>query len=97
MGNEALIDNGQLIIELDGYSPIAGDSYTILATDNGNGVLGEFLSFDESLAPLASGLSWELDYNPDSVVLSVVPEPSSLLLMLVSTCFLGGCIRTRVS
>ena len=70
--DNARIGNGELIVELSNYSPVAGDSYTLIATDNSSGVNGEFKTVDLSLAPLDSGLGWDLDYNADSVVLSVI-------------------------
>ncbi|QDS98241.1 hypothetical protein [Adhaeretor mobilis] len=70
--DEARISNGELVIELDGYSPVSGDSFTLLQTGNSSGVDGEFKAVDLSLAPLGSGLSWDLAYNADSVVLSVI-------------------------
>ena len=91
VGDEAYIDNGDLIVELDGYNPVLGDSYTLLTTGNSSGVLGEFADVDLSLAPLSGGLIWDLEYNSASVVLSVVPEPSSILLMVsAAACLLGG-------
>ncbi|TWT36010.1 hypothetical protein KOR34_09070 [Posidoniimonas corsicana] len=76
--DDARIGNGELVIELSGYSPVPGDSYTLLQTGDPNGVEGMFKGVDFSLAPLSEGLSWELVYNADSVVLSVVGESSVL-------------------
>ncbi|TWT35449.1 hypothetical protein KOR34_03400 [Posidoniimonas corsicana] len=69
--DDARIGNGELVVELSGYSPAAGDSYTLLQTGDPNGVDGEFKTVDLSLAPLTSGLTWDLIYNANSVVLSV--------------------------
>lgn len=77
--DDARIGNGELVIELDGYSPVSGDSYTLLQTANSSGVNGEFKAVDLSLAPLSSGLTWDLVYNADSVVLSVLGDASALL------------------
>ena len=71
---DARIGNGELVIELDGYSPVSGDSYTLLQTGNSSGVVGEFKEVDLSLATLSVGLAWDLAYNADSVVLSVVTD-----------------------
>lgn len=96
VGDEARIGNGDLIVELDGYSPVLGDSYTLIQTGNSAGVLGEFSSTDLSLAPLDAGLGWSLDYFADSVVLSVVPEPSSMLLAFAAVaCMLGKSRSSR--
>ncbi|CAD7694828.1 unnamed protein product [Ostreobium quekettii] len=76
--DDARIGNGELVVELSGYSPVAGDSYTLLQTSNNAGIAGEFKSVDLSLAPLGSGLSWDLIYNADSVVLSVLGDTTPL-------------------
>jgi hypothetical protein len=94
----AKIANGALKVELSGYTPVAGDSWTILsagvedlaaeknainamlpvgeeplvhAAPAAVGTLqGEFKA--TNFAPLSAGLSWDLDYVNNSVVLSVV-------------------------
>lgn len=92
VGDDAFIANGELLVELDGYNPIAGDSYTILST-GAAGVMGEFETVDLSLAPLDAGLLWLVDYNDSSVVLSVaIPEPTSALLALVAS---AGLVATK--
>lgn len=97
VGDEAVIGNGELAVELDGYNPVLGDSYTLLQTGNSSGVDGEFRAVDLSLAPLDAGLLWNLDYFADSVVLSVVPEPTSMLLALTAAvCMLGRSGRSQV-
>jgi hypothetical protein len=53
---------------LEGYMPMAGDSFQILTA--GGGRTGTFLN--EVLPSLPSGLDWDLAYNPNSIVLSVV-------------------------
>jgi hypothetical protein len=53
---------------LDGYQPMAGDSFQILTAAGGR--TGTFLN--EVLPSLPSGLDWDLAYNPNSIVLSVV-------------------------
>ncbi|WP_428307684.1 dockerin type I domain-containing protein [Lacipirellula sp.] len=97
----AKIANGSFKVQLDGYAPVLGDSWTILsagvtdlsaekneidlrlaamgfpnlphATAGAVGTLqGEFKSTDFSLAPLSSGLQWDVAYANNSVVLSVV-------------------------
>ncbi len=107
----AQIGNGTFKVELNGYTPVSGDSWTILqagadltsavtAIDavvtaegpldiNGDGVIdgsdvlshnvggtagtlmGEFAAFDTTMAPLPSGLSWDLGYMNEAVILSV--------------------------
>lgn len=96
----AKIGNGSFKVQLDGYTPVSGDSWTILsagvadlsvekneidarlfamgfpslphAAPGAVGTLqGEFKSTDFSLAPLTSGLEWNVAYADNSVVLSV--------------------------
>ncbi len=51
-----------------GYMPTAGDSFQILTAGGGrSGVFGS-----EVLPSLSGGLGWDVRYNPDSVVLSVI-------------------------
>jgi T5SS/PEP-CTERM-associated repeat protein len=52
---------------LDGYMPMAGDSFQILTA--GGGRTGMFGT--EILPALAVGLEWDVQYNPNSVVLAV--------------------------
>ena len=98
---DARIANGSFKVQLDGYAPVLGDSWTILSAgvtdlsaekneiDSRLGAMGfptlihaapgaagtlqgEFKSTDFSLAPLSSGLQWDVAYANNSVVLSVV-------------------------
>lgn len=97
---DANITNGKLAVDLTGYTPVSGNSWTILTagaditadktavdaivatagfdplTHSEGGVpgalIGTFASTDFSLAPLTSGLSWQVDYLNNSVVLKVV-------------------------
>jgi T5SS/PEP-CTERM-associated repeat protein len=99
VAGDALIGNGILKVDLTGYTPVSGNSWTILtagvdltadkaAVDalvsaggypalthnepNALGTLqGTFASTDFSLAPLSPGLSWNVAYVSNSVVLSV--------------------------
>lgn len=97
---DARIGNGSFKVQLDGYTPVSGDSWTILSAgvadlsaekneiDSRMGAMGfptlmhavagpvgtlqgEFKSTDFSLAPLTSGLEWNVAYANNSVVLSV--------------------------
>lgn len=70
VGGEANIQFGNLAVELSGYSPIGGETYTLLTA---NSIVGNnFLNTDFSLAPLADGLTWDLDVGATSVVLTVL-------------------------
>jgi hypothetical protein len=67
-GNASL--NGALEVKLvDGFEPVLGNSFTVLTTDAGN-VGG---SFDELILPLVNGVSFDIVYNPKSVVLVARP------------------------
>jgi len=70
---------------IDGFQPAAGDTFDILD-------FGDFLGgFDEvSLPALASGLAWDDVALYENGRLSVVPEPSSLALMLLA------CVAARI-
>ncbi|HEY3392047.1 MAG TPA: hypothetical protein VGK58_05030 [Lacipirellulaceae bacterium] len=64
----AVLD-GTLQVQLaGGFVPSVGDSFQILTAAGGR--TGTFTS--EILPPLSSGLDWELQYTPTSVVLSVI-------------------------
>jgi len=66
VGNTALA--GILSVELlNGFSPSSGDSYQILS-----GARTGF--FDSVIFPAVPGLSWNITYNPTSVVLDVVAD-----------------------
>jgi hypothetical protein len=96
---DADITRGAFKVELNGYTPVSGNSWTILEAgadltneqnaidtlvSNGGypaishfpgsttGVLtGPFASTDFSMAPLAPGLSWNVNYDNNKVTLSV--------------------------
>jgi T5SS/PEP-CTERM-associated repeat protein len=104
VSGDANIGNGSFKVELNGYTPVSGDSWTILSagvTDlsaekgaidamlalqgqnplvhaepaSFGSLIGEFKSTD-LLAPLTNGLSWNLAYANNSVVLSVTGTAS---------------------
>ena len=61
---------GTLGVTLDsGYTPQLGDAFAVLTA--AGGVTGTFAN--ENLPNLNDGLSWDVDYTPTSVVLTVVP------------------------
>ncbi len=61
--------DGTLQVQLaGGFVPSLGDAFQILTA--ASGLTGTFSN--ALLPPLSSGLDWELQYNPDSVVLSVI-------------------------
>ncbi len=64
----AKIANGTLKVKLEEYTPVGGESYTLI---KGGTVNGQFVATDFSEAVLGAGLSWKVEYNADSVVLKV--------------------------
>jgi len=70
---------GTLLVDLlGGFMPTAGDVFTVLTA--ADGVLGTFDAYD--LPALTGGNQWLVNYEPNRVALMVspVPEPSTLLL-----------------
>ncbi len=60
---------GTLQVELlGGFAPMAGDFFQIVSA--GGGISGVFGT--EILPPLGGGLDWDVQYNPNSVVLAVI-------------------------
>jgi hypothetical protein len=100
VAGDALISNGSLKVELNGYSPVSGDSWTLLEAGADisaeltlvdsivsaggypalthaspaalGSLIGTFASIDFSLASLTAGLSWDVSYDNDAVVLSIL-------------------------
>ena len=70
VGGEAKIEFGNLAVELSGYAPHGGETYTLLTANTIGGT--SFLDTDFTLAPLASGLSWDVSVGATSVVLKVL-------------------------
>jgi hypothetical protein len=70
VGGEAKIEFGNLAVELDGYVPHGGETYTLLTAGSVGGT--SFLGANFDLAPLQSGLSWDVAVSPTSVVLKVL-------------------------
>ncbi|HMD98529.1 MAG TPA: PEP-CTERM sorting domain-containing protein [Terriglobia bacterium] len=78
------------------FTPAAGEGFFVLLANNG--VNGMFSGVDFADAPLPSGDTWSVVYNPNNVELEVngpttaTPEPSGLLLFgtaLAMAAFLG--------
>jgi hypothetical protein len=70
VGDVANVSNGNLAVVLDGYSPVGGESYTLISAGSVSGT--SFRSTDFSMALLPAGLTWDLDILPTSVVLNVM-------------------------
>jgi hypothetical protein len=104
VAGDAIIGNGAFKVELEGYTPVAGNSWTILqagadiAADKtsistladslttatgydglehidpalAGTLMGTFEAEDFSMAPLAAGLTWDVEYAGNSVLLKVI-------------------------
>lgn len=70
VGGDINIDNGDLIVELDGYTPNGGESYELISAGSITGT--SFESEDFSLASLLPELSWEVSVNGSSVFINVL-------------------------
>jgi hypothetical protein len=68
VGDLAHIQFGNLAVEFDGYSPVGGESYTLLTAGSITGTAFRATS----LPMLPSGLTWDLDVGATSVVLNVM-------------------------
>jgi T5SS/PEP-CTERM-associated repeat protein/autotransporter-associated beta strand protein len=66
-GNASL-DGTIEVVLVDSFEPVLGNSFTIVTTDVGN-VGGQF---DTELFPSFNGLTFDVIYNPNSVVLQVI-------------------------
>jgi hypothetical protein len=86
---DKLIDSGTLTLDgtlkitlINGFNPQLGQSFDLL---DWNSLFGTFSSFDFSLASLDPGLMWDTTqlYSNGSILVSAVPEPNSLLLVLL--------------
>ncbi len=66
-GNAILAGTIKVVL-LNGFQPVLGNSFTIITTNVGN-VGGQF---DMELLPISNGLTFDVIYNPKSVVLQVI-------------------------
>lgn len=93
-GNNALFSipygtaelDGQLAITLgDGFNPAVGTSWTLISADSINGTF--------TLENFPAGESFQIQYQSNSVTLTVLPEPCSVGLGVVSA--FGLLLRRR--
>lgn len=72
VGGTALIGNGQLSVAFDGYTPVGGESYTLLTA----GDIGASGFLNTFLPTLPEGLDWNLAISDTQVLLSISsPNP----------------------
>jgi hypothetical protein len=82
------VSNSVLDVSL-GYTPNVGDKFDIITNMTGNAVLGTFAGLNEGGIIDAGGTDLQISYLGGTgydVVLTVVPEPSSLVLALAGVC-----------
>ena len=91
------ISNSLLSVSL-GYTPNVGDQFDIVTNATGNAVLGEFAGLGEGSIFNVSGTDLQITYlggTGNDIVLTVVPEPSTLALIMFG--LLGTCWIKRRS
>ena len=69
VGGNANIGNGLLKVELDGYSPRGGETFTLVEAGAIEG--DQFIEADFSAAELPDGLAWELEISDTAIMLSI--------------------------
>ena len=92
-GNDLVSANGtvtltdsSLVIPALNFVPVSGASYTILTNLPANAIIGEF-STGDTIAVLngfSELTSFRIDYLANSVVLTVIPEPSTWALVALA-------------
>lgn len=88
--NIGRIANGHLKVKLSGYTPVGGETYTLITAASFD---GQFLSTDFTDAPLPTGLSWEVQYNATSVGLKVAGTavgPKTITVTTTSNAVVAG-------
>jgi len=98
------ISNSVLNVSL-GFTPLAGDSFTIISNLSATAVLGTFVTADGAALPngaefVVDGSTFQIDYTAnadgqDVVLTAVVPEPSSLLLTALGVLSLVAFLRRK--
>jgi autotransporter-associated beta strand protein len=91
------IGSGNLVLSL-GYTPSIGDEFTIIANDDTDLVTGNFFGLPDGSSFVVGGYLWTITYQGDSgndVVLSVIPEPGALTLVLVGLAGAALVLRRR--
>ena len=71
IGGNAVLDGTLEIKLIDGFEPVLGNSFTILTTNVGN--VGDVFAME--ILPVVNGVTFDVVYNPKSVVLAVIEAP----------------------
>lgn len=100
LGNIAL-DGTLRVLSLDGYTPHAGDSFTVMTFDDGVADAGDLTGMFSSILwqGFNPGIAFTASYLDNSVVLnavaSPVPLPAAVWLMTAALAGLGCTVRRR--
>lgn len=78
----ARIGQGRLKVKLDGVTPASGATFALI---KGGTIEGQFTTNDFSEAPLAAGLSWQVEYKPAEVNLKVTGQAVGNRTLVVTT------------
>ena len=93
ISNGAFAVDGTLTVSLiNGFNPSSGDSFHLFDFTSATSTSGVFAAV--SLPSLGGGLSWDSSQLLVTGDLSVVPEPSTLALV-IGGCFLGVLVNRR--
>lgn len=71
---------------LDGFSGNIHDEFLIL--QGYDQLLGHFAGLEQGAIFEVDGYQFQIDYGADSTILTIIPEPSSIGLLLLATAFL---------
>ena len=66
----ATLDGALDVALINGFTPSAGDTFEVLRAEGG--VSGTFSSDAANLPDLDGGLTWQINYEPNSVVLAII-------------------------
>ena len=98
------VSNSILSVAL-GYTPSAGDTFTIISNLSATAVLGTFVDPDgtaltEGAEFVVDGTTFQIDYTAnadgqDVVLTALIPEPSSLLLASLAALLLCPLLKRR--
>lgn len=94
--SSGVLDIGTGLLEFSDFSFTASDGFGVgeyVLFQTGNNIVG---SFGGDVTGFVGGFASELKFSGNNLILEVVPEPSSILMMLLGGLLLGaGAWRTR--